>query len=154
MRIIGQIKATKRKILYLQDPVNSDIKKCLPRKNWCVLVCADNCSEKEIQRVADICVKNNVCCVSGTGKQAELIHDIFDYVFGDIYGYDTDKGIMSDWEGNYEEAFWFAVNCAHHPYKNINTVVCLNLGKTNTFEKYVKLVKKINKGWIPSDEET
>ncbi|MDP2586934.1 MAG: hypothetical protein Q8P32_04150 [Candidatus Komeilibacteria bacterium] len=139
-----------RKVYYLSIKDFNDLFiKDLPDKNWLVFVFSDERSPSLLNELAEVCLTRSVLYVCTSGKSNQLIHDIFDKVIIENKNNPkVDKDILTTWNENFEEEFWFAIVAAYHPYKDINSVVCIDLG-LNKKEKIKTLINKINSGWLP-----
>lgn len=128
----------------------------LPDQNWLAFVFSDIRDKQLIKKIAEGCVEKNFLYLCSSGNSDELIHAIFDEVIIDnvynIKNSKIDKDIMTAGSKNFENEFWFAIMVAYHPYKSIDSVVCIDIG-LNKKEEIKELIKKIDTNWVPSDHE-
>lgn len=145
--------ANLRKIYYLSIIKESDLASCnFLNKNWLALVFSDDNGQKNInllKNIAKKCLQNNVLWICASGKIDKLIHDTFDQEIMDNQDNpNVDKDICTTWNRNFAEEFWFSVTAAFHPYQDINSVVCIDVG-LNKKDEIKKLINNINSGWLP-----
>jgi len=160
MESIGKIK--NREIFYISIRDNLEWQNLLPTEKWVAFTIADH-EDKEMLYDCTIGILNkNVTYTCSAGKLASMTEDYFDEEIGwrgvqheEKTGekFDFDKSPMTSMHRNFSEGFWFSAVVASDGKKEMNKVVCIDF-TTRKVKKYLtELVKKINNGWFPSDEE-
>jgi hypothetical protein len=130
----------------------------LPKKNWLLLLIADEDQIPVLDNIAKACLKNKVLYICGMGRAAAEIEEAFDeeISFGNIdflnggnieTDYDTPATTM---HRDFDEGFWFASVAAKHEQLPIEDIFCLNLSQQNYKKRIINLIEKINAGWLPS----
>ena len=132
----------------------------LPTENWLVMPICNNKDRDLIDSVAHACIDRNVEYMCAVGKECEWVHDWFDEIIVErilkIGKYnnaqvDLEKGPMTTWHQEFDEGFWFAINCAFGGDRIINKIICLDLTNIDHKGRLVKLLNKINQSWAPDD---
>ena len=160
MERIGKI--NNRDVFYISTNDNSNWLDFLPTENWVVFTIADK-ENKEIphESTAQILDKN-VTYTCSAGELAGLTEQYFDEEIGwrgvqyeEKTGkqYDYEQTPMTTMHQNFSEGFWFSGFCAFDGEKEIDKIVCIDFTTRKVKRHLTELVKKINNGWLPSDEE-
>ena len=153
MEYLGKIKSRDIYYIHLDDIENLNIND-LPNQNWLAFVFSNEDRPEIIKKVAEICVLRNFLYLCSTGKAYELIHAIFDEVIVDnLYNLKNskiDKDILTVGGSDFNKEFWFSIWVAHHPYKDINSIVCIDMG-LHKKEEIRDLMNQINLGWVPNE---
>ncbi|GEM_PF-4718399 len=117
----------------------------LPNQNWLAFVFSNENKADLIKKIAEACVLNNFLYLCSSGSKCGLIEAIFDEVIIDnIYNkknLNIDKDILTTGHEDFENEFWFAIMTAYHPYKNIDSVICIDIGLDKK-EEIKELMKK------------
>ena len=146
-------KINNRNILYLQIGKDLGELETTNLTNWVVLVIEDNINNPILETFANSCIDKNVLYIHATGKACDEIEDLFDLeiilrqVKGEklpIWMISEDDVLMTSWDYNFEDAFWFITKAAYYGDNIINTVLVANLTDEDLLEKIQALIKKIN----------
>lgn len=149
-----------RKILYLQLKDNLEDLKSAALTNWIVFVIADDINLPILEKLADMCIDNDVLYMCATGKVCSQVDDLFDMnmVMRDIEGrpkpswYKVDNDVlMTTWHYDFDEGFWFCSTQANYEGYKIDTVLVANLTEIDYLPKIQELTKLIAEGWHPPD---
>jgi hypothetical protein len=153
-------KINKRRIFYM------DIKDGLQELytaepgNWAVLVIEDDISNPVLIPFAELCIDKSVIYMMASGKAFSEVDDLFDQLMvlrrldgrQLPYWYTSEEDVlMTAWDDNLEEAFWFIVSAAYYEEYSIETVVVANLTSRNYLNEIEELARKISIGWLPLD---
>lgn len=134
----------------------------LPTENWLVFSIGQKMDNESIEKLATKCIENNVLYVCSAGQNCEWTHDIFDLTFVtkkiadgvDMDDLESDENfLMTVWDNNFSDGFWYAITTAHHPTKSIDKIVCIDYTIEGVKDHLINLIEKINNHWLPSDEE-
>ena len=70
---------------------------------------------------------------------------------------DYETAPMTSFHKNFEEGFWFALTVAKQTINDVHItshqVVCIDCTQQKVRKHLLKLLDKINNGWLPSDNE-
>jgi hypothetical protein len=141
-----------RKILYLDIGDNLTEFKAIEFTNWVVFVIEDNYDNPILRDFAELCIDKNLLYMHATGKVCSEIDDLFDLLMiireqegGQLPTWMTseDDVLMTSWDYDFDDAFWFITMAANYEEHVIDTVLVANLTKTNYFPKIQELAKKI-----------
>jgi hypothetical protein len=133
-----------------------------PTDNWLVFIIGQDKDIEAYRKLADKAITNNVLYLCATGECCKLIHDTFDEtIFAQKIKNaesidspdDFENSPMTTWHSNFSEGFWFSISSAHHGTKTIDKIVCVDFTKRGVKRHLTNLIEKINKSWLPSDEE-
>ncbi|WP_020531034.1 hypothetical protein [Flexithrix dorotheae] len=158
MEIIGRI--NRRKIYYVQIRNNPEWKHSLPKNDWVAFSIADIEDEELVPPAVKICMDKNVSYVCSAGTLANWTENYFDeeiswriveFEMQNKKEFDFNISPVTTAHENFEEGFWFATTLAHKNDFNINRVICLDFTKKKVKQHLIKLVNKINNGWLPND---
>lgn len=151
MNHIGTIKG--RAVFYQRFDKGNNWSKDFPIKNWLSFVIVENNNETELSEISAKLIENNVCYVCCSGPNCELLHDTVDYdiVIREIENlYLPPFDIMTTWNDNIEDHFWFSIYAAYNEPETINTIVCLDTGINSLERELEEILKRFNNGYIPS----
>lgn len=160
MERLGKI--SEKEILYTHwDDINESLNE-LPSQNWLVFVIGNDKLETEYVKLAKICIDRKVLHACTCGTECKLIHDTFDQV--DInrlkengeYDHLEDSSIyfvMTTWNENIEDEFWFAATTAFSESGDIEKIVCVDFTDKNVKFDLQELITKIDEGWLPDDDD-
>ncbi len=142
-----------RKILYLQIRDNLDELKTINLTNWVVFVIEDNINNPILEPFANLCIDKNILYMHATGKACSEIDDLFDCVMilrkekgakPPQWMISEDDVLMTSWDYNFEDAFWFITMAVNYEDFKIDTVLVVNLTDNDLLEKLQNLAKKIS----------
>lgn len=160
MELIGRIK--RRKIYYVQIRNNSTWEKSMPKKDWVAFMIANKEDEELVPLIVKECLNRNVSYTCSAGNYANMTEDFFDeeiawravdYEMKTKKEYNYDYSPNTTAHKNFGEGFWFAATLANDDKFDIDKVVCVDCTKKKVKNHLIKLIEKINNGWLPSDEE-
>ena len=164
MRILGHI--NNRQILYCNVRVDNDWYLKLPPNNWIAFTIADYDDKDLLNETTIKCFNNGVSYTCSAGQLGSDTEDYFhqeiawrerqkEEAIGEPANFD--KTPMTTSHKNFGEGFWFATTVAYASingkYLNTDKVICIDFTKKRVETHLLNLVEKINKGWLPSDEE-
>jgi hypothetical protein len=153
-------KVNDRRILYMD--IADDLKEFagMTLTNWMVFVITDESKLHIMEPFAELCIDKGVQYMCATGKAGSAIDHIFDIamVMRQIEGrplqlwYTKEEDcLMTTWDEDFEEGFWFATSAAFYDDLIMETVVVVNFTTESYYDKIVRLSEQINSGWLPSD---
>lgn len=160
MELIGKI--GRRQILYSNVLVDVKWFDNLPPDNWVVFTIG-NPEEQRLERdIVCRCLDRNVgyvCCAGQLCKNTELEFDAeivnraiaLEEISGEAYDYE--KAPCTTSHTNFGEGLWFAAVVANDGDHFFDTLVCIDFIPRGVRKHLESLIKKINSGWLPSDEE-
>jgi len=160
LKFIGRI--NRRKIYYVQVRNNPEWKFSLPNNDWVAFTIANEEDEELVPPAVKICMDKNVSYTCSAGTLANWTEDYFDeeitwrgvdYEMRTKKKFDYNNSPVTTAHNNFSEGFWFATTLAHDDNFDINKVVCIDFTKRKVKRHLIKLIEKINSGWLPSDEE-
>ena len=160
MEFIGRI--NRRKIYYVQRRNNPNWKYSLPKKDWIAFTISNKEDEELIPPVVNVCLDKKVLFATNAGEFGSQAEDYFleeigwrNVQFEEKNGrkFDHEESPMSSAHKNFGEGFWFATVVASDREKVMDKVVCIDFTKRKVKKNLVELIDKINKGWLPSDQE-
>ena len=160
MERIGKI--NDREIFYISTKDKLEWLDLLPTEKWVVFTIADKENKEILYESTAKILDKNVTYTCSAGELAGLTEQYFDEEIGwrgvqyeEKTGkeYDHEQSPMTTMHRNFGEGFWFASTLAYDGEKEINKVVCIDFTTRKVKKHLTELVKKINKGWLPSDEE-
>ena len=160
MELIGRI--DKRKIFYLPVRSNPGWKISLPKQDWIALTIANPEDEEMVPPAVNICLDRNVSYTCSVGELAHRTEDYFDeeitwrgvdFEMRTKEKYDYELSPVTTAHKNFGEGFWFAATLARDDNFEIDKVVCVDFTKKKILKVLIKLIEKINAGWLPSDTE-
>lgn len=138
----------------------------LPASNWIAFTIADNNDKDLLYDTTIKCLDSGVNYTCSAGQLGSDTEDYFDEEIAwretqkeEATGEpaDFDKTPMTTSHKNFGEGFWFATTVAHatinNEYLNTDKVVCIDLTTQSVQKHLLNLIDKINKGWLPSNEE-
>ncbi|MFT3911461.1 MAG: hypothetical protein QM737_18705 [Ferruginibacter sp.] len=145
----------KRKIIYLdiRDDISEFIKMDLI--NWVVFVIEDNINNELLRLFAETCIEKNVLYMHATGKACSEVDDLFDFIIVErevnggklpLWMIAEDDVLMTAWDYDFDDAFWFITNTAYYGEHLIDTVIVANMTNDNYLPRIQDLAKKINSG--------
>ncbi|MDQ3016412.1 MAG: hypothetical protein M3R25_06820 [Bacteroidota bacterium] len=158
--LIGHI--YKRQIHYFHirtDPYWIDK---LPVDNWVAYTIADHEDEDLVMKAIPICLDKQVTYTCSAGSLAGFTHISFDIenvkrkfeeAEKDEMEIDNDSVFMTTFDEDISEEFWFAATVAYHPTIVTDTMICLDFTTTGHKAHLIELIRKINAGWLPPDDE-
>jgi hypothetical protein len=149
-----------RKILYLE--IKDDLQELanINLKNWVLFVIEDDATNPILWPFAELCIVKELLYMTATGKACSKIDDLFDEVMltREFQGRNTpswmtssEDVLMTTWNYNFDEGFWFITTVANYEDFPINTVVVANMTSNDYLPVITDLAKKIAGGWLPSD---
>ncbi|MDB5089919.1 MAG: hypothetical protein JWR09_3913 [Mucilaginibacter sp.] len=141
-----------RAVFYQRHNKNDNWSKDFPKENWLLFVIIKSKDETELSEISTKAIENNACYVCCSGPNCELLHDTVDYdiVIREIENlYLPPFTIMTSWNDNFEEQFWFSMYVAQNDPEIINTIVCLDASMNSLERELEELLKRFNKGYIP-----
>ncbi|MEO1033265.1 MAG: hypothetical protein AAFX55_17810 [Bacteroidota bacterium] len=160
MELIGKI--NRRKIYYVQIRNNSEWKSSLPKNDWVAFTIANKEDEELVPPCVKVCMDKNVSYICSAGTLAHWTENYFDeeiawrevdYEMRTKQAFDYEKSPVTTAHKNFGEGFWFASTLANDDNFDIDKVVCIDFTKRKVKKHLTDLIKKINNGWLPSDEE-
>jgi hypothetical protein len=149
-----------RKILYLDIEKDLAELEAINLCNWAVFVIEDDGKNPNLLPFAGLCIKKKVVYMTATGAACSIVDDIFDEIFVDleINGVDLpdwkqsdEEILMTTWDYNFGEGFWFITTVAINDDIPIDTVLVANLTRLDRSSEIKQLVQDINNGWLPGD---
>lgn len=158
MELIGQIE--ERKIYYLPIRNNSTWKKNMPKRAWIAFTIANEEDEELVPQIVAECLNRNVSYTCSAGNSAYMTEGLFDdeivlrgieYEMRTKKEFDYEYSPVTTAHKNFGEGFWFAARLASDDNFDIKKVVCVDFTKKKVKNYLIDLIKKINKGWLPSD---
>jgi hypothetical protein len=158
MELIGQVE--ERKIYYLPIRNNPTWKKIMPKGNWVAFTIANKEDKELVKLVVEECLNRNVSYTCSAGNYAYMTEELFDeeitwrgveYEMKTKEKFDYEYSPVITAHKNFGEGFWFAARLASDDNFDINKVVCIDFTKRKVENHLIDLIKKINKGWLPSD---
>ena len=150
-------KVNNREILYSNIAKNKVDFSKTDLKNWVVLVIEDDIKNTSLQAFENFCIEKNVLYMHATGKACCEVDDLFDWIsiqrqeqgkFPSWMIADKDV-LMTSWDYNLEEAFWFITTAANYDNHVIGTVLVANMTSTSYTSLIQELITRINSGWLP-----
>ena len=96
------------------------------------------------------------------GKAHEVVHLSFDLAIVDdrisaglsvASQDDFEHSPMTTGHDDFDEGVWFALQVAYDDYKEIRSVVCIDMTHEGQAERLTSLVTAINDGWLPPDKD-
>ncbi|WP_245658025.1 hypothetical protein [Roseivirga echinicomitans] len=153
MEFLGRV--GKRKIYYLQVRSHPEWANSLPKNDWIAFTIAHKEDEELIPPIVKKCIDKNVSYTCSSGELADLTEDYFDeevlWRSIDENEFGNNSILMTTAHRDFEEGFWFSSAVAHDDKFDLNQVVCIDATKRNTKVLLIKLIEKINKGWLPPE---
>lgn len=160
MELIGRIE--RRKIYYVQIRNNSTWNKSIPKRDWVAFTIANKEDEELVPPIVKECLDKNVSYTCSAGNYAHMTEDFFDEEIA-WRGVDCEMKTKKEFDYDYSpnttahknfgEGFWFAATLANDDKFDIDKVVCVDFTKKKVKNHLIKLIEKINNGWLPSDDE-
>jgi hypothetical protein len=131
-------------------------------KNWIAFTIADLDDKDLLTDLVAGCLNTGTCYTNSAGEIASLTEDYFDeeIVTREIE-VEQKTGIVSGYEAtpltafhkNFDEGFWFSVVVAkqiiNDVYVESNQVVCVDCTSKKVRKRLIRLIARINDGWIP-----
>lgn len=160
MNRIGNI--NEREIFYISTKDNPEWMNLLPTANWVVFTIADEENREILHESTTQILDRNVTYTCSAGELAGLTEQYFDeeiswraiqYEEKTGKKYDYEQSPMTTMHQNFSEGFWFSAILAYDGYKEIDKVLCVDFTTRQVKKHLTKILEKINKGWLPSDEE-
>lgn len=160
METLGQI--GDRQILYINIIADKDWFQKLPTDNWVAFTIGDREMVELEKKLVTNCLDKNVCYTCSAGRLARSTENKFDIEIvnraiaaEDRTGkeYDYEQSACTTSHENFSQGFWFAATTAHDPYKELDKGVCIDFTANGVKQNLKELIKKINNGWLPDDEE-
>jgi hypothetical protein len=151
-------KINNRRIFYFDIKDNLEEFKNSELSNWVVFVIADEINTSILKPFAEMCIDKNVLYMNASGKACSEVDDFFDLtmvlrqeVEGKLPAWMVleDDVLMTAWDYNIEEGFWFITMAAYYDNHLIDTVLIANLTNDNYLPKIQDLTAKISSGWMP-----
>lgn len=130
--------------------------------NWLALPILNQPDKSLAERIARACLDNDVAYICTLGTACEMLHDWIDEAVlvakikvGDPVSSpdDFEHSPMTTWHNDFEEGVWFALWVAYDDYKEIQSVVCIDMSESGESQRLTDLVNAINGGWLPSDRD-
>jgi hypothetical protein len=149
-----------RKILYLDIKDNLNELANADFTNWVLFVIEDDATNPILWSFAELCIDKDLLYMTAVGKACSKIDDLFDEVMNvkEFQGRQlpswmksSEDVLMTSWDHNFNEGFWFITTVANYEGLLIDTVVVANLTPNDHCPIIRELTEKINKGWLPSD---
>ena len=158
MELLGKIQH--RKIYYLQIRNNRDWKSQLPDRDWIAFTIANKEDEELVASSTRILLENNVSYTCSAGGMARLTEDYIDEEIcwmqvnaEEIDASKSDEVVVTTSHENFEEGFWFAAMVANKENFDVDKLVCLDYTKRKVRGHIMALIRKLNEGWLPSENE-
>ena len=130
--------------------------------NWVLFSVVDEKNDSLSNKLIETCLTNNVGYICSAGNQAEYIHDCFDEVIAfkaapfqlaTAIEYTLSNMPITTWHTNFDEGLWYAGYNAMDDAKVLDKIICIDLTEKGVRQHIQTLIKKINTGWLPNDEE-
>ena len=164
MELLGQI--NERKIFYCNIRFDRNWFDQITFENWIAFTIADNDDKEFITNMTIRCLDKGVCYTCSTGQLALLTEDYFDeeIVWRQVQQsektgkpQDYENAPMTSSHKNFDEGFYFSTTNANQVindnYIKSYTVVCIDCTNDKVHGRLLKLIEKINSGWLPSENE-
>jgi len=151
-------KINNRRILYFDIKDNLEDFKNSELTNWVVFVIADDINTSILNPFAEMCIDKNVLYMNASGKACSEVDDVFDLIMvlrkevdGKLPKWMVleDDVLMTAWDYNVEEGFWFITMAANYDNHPIDTVLVANFTNENYLPQIQDLTAKISSGWMP-----
>ena len=150
MIVLGEI--NNREVLYVKHDLATNWFNDFPKSNWLLFAITDRCLPEIFEEISRRAVDNDVVYVCSTGDQADTFHQKIDdmLVIRDVENeYLPSWQILTTYENDLEEEFWYATNCAFGESEEIIKIICLDITTTNHADKLKDLIAKMKNGWLP-----
>ena len=138
----------------------------LPSSNWLAFTIADTADKELLNETSMMCLDKNVLYTCSAGQLGSDTEDYFDQEIvwrqvqieeqtGKPQDYETSP--MTTSHKNFDEGLWFAIQSAYatayDKYIPIDKVVCIDMTQRGVKKYLTDLIKRIQNGWLPSDNE-
>ena len=160
MELIGKIE--NRKIYYIQIRNNLKWIKAVPKRVWIVFTIANEEDEELIPKIVKECLDRNVSYSCSAGNYAKMTEEFFDEEIAwrgvkqemkTKKEFDYNFSPVTTAHKNFGEGFWFATTLANDDKFDIDKVICLDFTRKKVKKNLKNLIHKINRGWLPSNEQ-
>lgn len=160
MKLLGS--SNGRMFYHVDGRASSDWENGLPMTNWLALPILDQPDQALAQRIARACLDKDVAYVCALGKAHEVVHLSFDLAIVDdkinaglsvAAQDDFEHSPMTTGHNDFDEGVWFALWVAYDDYKEIKSVVCIDMSENGESQRLTDLISAINSGWLPSDKD-
>lgn len=124
-----------------------------PKANWLLFAFVEGSDKSELARVSAMLIENNCCYVCCSGEEGHLLHDMVDLalVMREVDGnyLSPFDAVMTTWNANLEDEFWFSIYAAHNDPEIIDKIICLDLSKNGIEGELKDLLTRFASGYIP-----
>jgi len=160
MKLLGS--SNGRSFYHVDGRASTEWENELPMTNWLALPILNEPEKVLAERIARACLDKDVAYICSLGSACEMLHDwIDDQVLIDKIKVgapvsspdDFEHSPMTTWHNDFEEGVWFALWVAHDDYKEIQSVVCIDMSEKGEAERLTSLTEAINSGWLPSERD-
>lgn len=164
MEILGSIEG--KVIYYLNLRRQTDWHTNLPGVPWIAYTIVGNEDKDLLNDLVNKCLDTPLGYSCSAGELSSLTEEYFDeeevlrvvdeeIKTGKEIGYEASP--MTSFHNNFSDGLWFACVTANQiidgDYIKAQTVVCLDCTIKGVRNHLLNLIKQINDGWLPSDEE-
>ena len=158
MELIGRI--NRKKIYYIQIRNNPNWESDLPNNDWIAFTIANEEDEELIPPTVKICIAKNVSYTSSTGEFALRTKGYFDeeieWLMTDYEIKDEEKfnnkNLITISDENFEKAFWLTFSSIYSDNFILDKIVCIDFTKRKVKNQLIKLIEKINNGFVLNAE--
>lgn len=145
-------KYTYRKINYIKFNTTENWKDLLPKKDWSLVVIADDLQKSYLDLILRKGIENNVGYIHSIGEQHDLIHNMADeeivFRYVDIEDHYLPKHMIpTTGNDDFEEGLWYGVNQTFNDDTENKEIVIVDFTE-NSFDKINSLIKRFESGYL------